>query len=592
MSKRIKWVLATAGGLMLLALAAPYSLGDLGLRGELARSLQARTGLSTSIDGRIVLTLAPAPSLKLDRVSLKDVRSGVDVNAAVLRGRLRLLPLVAGRLEFDSLELSNAEIELDAEALGALAVGGAPNESVPGRIAVTSSRVNIKSAERRDVAIQNVVGAFEWRADSAGATLTASGEWRGERFDLAAFLQSPFALRTGESSATTVTIESRFATLSLNGRIESGLRPQFEGRLALSANAFGNLAQITEIDSRLPFPIARLSATGALKANAQTLSLSDARISIDGNTLEGSLVYSGRDERPLLSATLAADQLSLAPLLTTFPTPLARDRTWSREPIPSSRERPFDLDVRLSVARARYQQIQIQSVGLAIKAQGGQYDISLVDSMIYGGHLKGRISITPAAESVAARANLTFAALDAGSLAGDLFSTKWIGGVLGGQLALESNGSCFEELAQNLDGRLDAAIESGDLIGIDVDQALRRSEKRPLSLPTEVRRGRTSFTKAQISGVIHKGMLDLTEASASGFSLATRVAGGVNVATRSLAVRLTAEQTSVGNVAKTDAAAIAVDLMGQWDDPRFNFDFDGLLRHSDAAAPLLRAWKP
>ena len=52
------------------------------------------------------------------------------------------------------------------------------------------------------------------------------------------------------------------------------------------------------------------------------------------------------------------------------------------------------------------------------------------------------------------------------------------------------------DLAQSLQGRVEASIVNGDIVGIDVDQALRRSDKRPLSAASDFRRGRTSFANS------------------------------------------------------------------------------------------------
>ncbi len=598
MSKRIKWLLATAGVLALLALAAPWSLGDFVLRNEIAHRLQERTGLQTSVEGRIVLTLAPRPALKLEGVSLRDNSGALDVQTGVLRAQLRLLPLIAGRIEFTSLDLSGATISLTepddqrAAAIMARAAESPPLTEPPGRISLGNSTIRLVAGSRSAELFTQVDGAIEWPAAGSPATVSVAGRWRSEPFDLAMWVGDPSAMMRREASPLTLKLDSRTATASLNGRLELGLRPQFEGKAAVSIASLGEALILAGLDVHLPIPIRKISATGVLKATAQSMSLSDARISSDGNSYEGSVVLAGRDARPMLSGTLATDQLQLAPLLAGLPSLVAPDQSWSRDTLPKPVAHQLDLDLRLSASRARYGRIQVQDAGFVVKASEGQIDVSLIDSRSYGGRLKGRLVAAARPAGLGLKLTAGFTGVDAGAIAADLMRDKRIAGSATGQASLEAIGDCADELVQSLEGRIDATIENGDFIGIDLDQALRRNEKRPLSVPAEVRRGRTSFAKAQFAARIKDGVVEFDDAAATGFSLSTHVSGALRLPDRSLTMRLTASQTNIDGSPKPDAPSLSLEIAGSWDDPRLDFDFDSLIRRSNAAAPLLRAVQP
>jgi hypothetical protein len=106
-------------------------------------------------------------------------------------------------------------------------------------------------------------------------------------------------------------------------------------------------------------------------------------------------------------------------------------------------------------------------------------------------------------------------------------------------------------------------------------------------VPLEIRRGRTSFTKAKILARCEGGFLILDQAQASGFNLASNLEGRLSFVERTFALRLSSQQTAQDGSSKPDAQRLLLDLTGPWESPRFDFDFDSLIRRSEAAAPLL-----
>ena len=597
MINRTKWALVTAGVAALLVLAAPWSFGDEALRREVAARLQSRTGLKAAIGGRMVLTLAPRPVLKLERVTLDDERGLISATAATLRAQLRLLPLIAGRIEFSTVDLSDAAIRFDADAIApALAAARNSTASIaaeaPGRLSLSSSTVTISSAARRTERVEHVNGALEWASAFAPASMSISGDWNGGPVQLALWVADPSQLFNPIGSSTTIKLDSRPLTASLNGQLQLDARPQFAGSAAIAVADLGRALESVGFHAELPFPLTQVSATGVLKTGAQGFSLTEARLSADGNAFEGSIAFADAGARTLLSGTLATERLRMAQFLADLPSPIASDNSWSRDNLPKPALRTTDLDLRLSATRIRFPKFQMQDAGLVLKSTEGQLDISLIDARAYGGHLKGRFTEGVGQKGPSAKLTMSVSHLDAGALGGELLRETWLTGDLSGQTTLEGSGDCIEEIVQNLNGRVEATVENGDLIGIDLDQALRRTEKRPLSVPAEIRRGRTSFAKANFFAQIRDGKIEIDDAAAAGFNLATTMSGVLAAPDRTLALRLTANQTNVDGTSRPDAASLVVNLTGSWDDPRFDIDSDTLIRRSDAAAPLLKTSHP
>ncbi len=89
-------------------------------------------------------------------------------------------------------------------------------------------------------------------------------------------------------------------------------------------------------------------------------------------------------------------------------------------------------------------------------------------------------------------------------------------GVAAGEYTLQTSGSSVHAMMQNASGALKASVRNLDIVGVDLERALRRTERRPLSIPTELRTGQTSFASAEIDGKIDNGLFRLSRAIATG----------------------------------------------------------------------------
>jgi AsmA protein len=586
------WGIAGAALAALGALMAPWTLGGATLRDEITAYLARKTGLIASAEGRIVLTLAPWPTVKIEDVALRDTGDRFSLRTRTLKGRVRLLPLIAARIEFATLTFANASIDADLDSLAALTRETSTFSSAswthPGTIDFVASSLRIRRDGRPDARIEGLDAALAWQPGPSSAALTAQGRLNGEGFDVALWIEDPDALGRGRDSAVTLNVGGSLLTASLEGRTQLGPRPQAEGKFAISAPSLREILRRSGWGDDISGLAGKFSATGRLQASPQSLALSEARVSLDSNSFEGGLSLTRGEGRPLLAATLAADRLQLEPFLGGLPRPFLGDFGWSRDPLPKPGLADVDLDLRLSAGSARVRNLTLQDAGFAIKTGDGKLDISLVDSRAYNGRLKGRLVAAAQHEGLSGKLNIAFSHVDAAGLLNGASGQSPLVGDTTGQVALEATGETLADLAQNVQGRIEANILNGDIIGIDVDQALRRSEKRPLSAASEFRRGRTSFAKALFAANVENGKIEILDAQASGFGVATAIAGEFALPERRLALRLASTQADVDGTPKPDGASINVTIAGSFDNPDFDLDFESFIRKSQAAAPLLK----
>jgi len=129
---------------------------------------------------------------------------------------------------------------------------------------------------------------------------------------------------------------------------------------------------------------------------------------------------------------------------------------------------------------------------------------------------------------------------------------------------------------------------NGALAGLNVEQLLRRLERRPLSGGGEFRSGRTPYDKITVALKINQGTVTVDDVKVEGTAVVLALAGSASIPTRELDLKGTAAL-----VAPPKPGAVPFELpfivQGSWDDPIMLPDPEALIRRSGAAAPLLNA---
>lgn len=588
-----RWKWHFVGGLVALGLLFPWPILSDHSRLEIEKHLQQTLGMVARIQGPIAIGLLPRPYIQIRAIRLSDPDKRLNLTTESLNGTLDILPLFGGRLEIADIALDESKLQFDLDSFNFGAIGSIPSASratpqiEPKQISFDNLSLIVTSSNRPQLSFENLNGTFNWRGLDEPVNVQMRGKWQAANASLAFKLDSPNNLRNGLTSSIALEVSSPKLSASFKGETAFGNSPKIDGKLSVSTTSLRDLLAAYDLEPGLPGPLQKFSLTSQIHSNGQTYSLEQASLKADGNIYEGTLALTRRDGRPLLSGTLATDQLTLNPFLSDLPDFLTAEGNWSQNEIRLFDSRTLDLDLRLSASLARLQKIQIKNAGMAIKSTEEQIDFALFDALSGNGHIKGRLNAARHSEGLQLRLNANLQDLESGKVLGDLLRNNPLMGTINGQIMLDTYGRDIASLMQALTGTIDVEIENGDVIGIDLDQALRRSEKRPLSVPLEIRRGRTSFTKAKILARCEGGFLILDQAQASGFNLASNLEGRLSFVERTFALRLSSQQTAQDGSSKPDAQRLLLDLTGPWESPRFDFDFDSLIRRSEAAAPLL-----
>ncbi|MGA2944236.1 MAG: AsmA-like C-terminal region-containing protein, partial [Xanthobacteraceae bacterium] len=248
----------------------------------------------------------------------------------------------------------------------------------------------------------------------------------------------------------------------------------------------------------------------------------------------------------------------------------------------------LNLDLRLSAARIKIAQAELGRTAVAANMRDGKLDITIGEAQAFGGVTKGSIGLAIADSGVEANSHLQFIDVDLESCLREVFGVQKLTGRGNMTLNVDGSGDSVLALTNTLNGTASVNAHSGALVGINVEQLLRRLERRPLSGNGDFRSGRTPFDDLLIDMTIAQGTVSVDKMHVDGPAVRLALNGQASVPMRDLDLKGTATLISTETDNQFELPFV---VQGRWDDPILLPDAQSLIRHSGAAAPLLDAVK-
>jgi len=301
---------------------------------------------------------------------------------------------------------------------------------------------------------------------------------------------------------------------------------------------------------------------------------------------EGAITLS-TDHRTV-QGTLAAEGLDLTPYVSGIHLMAANERRWDQLPIALDGLADFDLDLRLSAASVKIGTAQLARTAVAATMRNGKLDVTIGESQAFDGLARGALGLASIDGGVAVTSHLQFIDVDLAGCLGQLFGIRKLEGRGNLALNIEGSGSSVLAVTNTLKGTASLTAHNGALAGINVEQLLRRLERRPLSGNGDFRTGRTPFDQLALSMKIQEGEISIDDLHLVGPAVRLAVGGQVSVPTRDLDLNGVATLVSGETANEFDLPFV---VQGQWDDPIILPDAQSLIRRSGAAAPLLESIK-
>jgi AsmA protein len=585
-----KRLLALTALLVVVAAAVnPWRLAERSVERFLLTRLSAQLGLKVTGVGDGAFALLPTP-----RVAANDVRvtlpGAFEARIPRIRGEIRLLALLAGRLEFDSLTLHAPQVDLrlaDGEPdplRWLLAAAPAEARATPRIIVRDGGALFLRGESGIVSTVRDLAGEAAARETGAAWEITGSASWRGERLAFALASNSP-----ARATAPMLRVRADIANLEFTAlRRPSAATPAgaLEGQFSFSTTSLARVAGWIGTGLSVGLPLGATEIAGRMALSPDKADVRSAAVTIGADTLEGAFSWQKRDGRWRMSGTFAGRSLDIArPGSGVTLEPFSGLDLQSTQSIESAVLLSHDLDLRLSVQRLRIGALTLGDVAAQVMGNGERLDLSIANAAFYRGVLRGRATLDRAETGLELRAQAAAERVDLAQLSGDIFDSRRVTGQGAAQIAFEAQGRSMADLVGSLQGRLSANARNGDFAGTNLTDAMRRIERQPLAVARDWRGGRTAFEQFSLGGVLAGGVLELTEGAANGAAYRLSMGGRVSLPDRIVSL--------TGSVLSANAASVVpFDIAGPLGDPMVSVNPRGLIERSGAVQPFLERRAP
>ena len=572
------------------------------VRAKVLSEIRAVTGLNPTLRGRVSVSLFPS-----GRVSFADVMLGPAdkpaLTAEKLTARLRFFPLLIGKVEIADVALDRPTIMVDVEPDGhsnwsglihALAVSQKPNAqrtAAFSEMRIDRGTVVVRDPHRKLAeTIDDVQFSLAWPSISTSFGATGRFIWHDEPVDATLTLGDFAAALAGKRTG----IKVRLAGASLKGAFEGtmSLDPTLKIQGTLAADT-GSLRDAMIWIGQKPLPgggFGRFAIKAKTDVTGSTIGLSNVNVELDGNTAEGVLTFA-TEGRETVQGTLAADTLDLTPYVSTARLLATNQHEWSGSRISFDGLSGLDLDLRLSAAKVVIANAKLGRTAIGANLRNGNLVITVGEAQAYGGVIKGSLTLANVDSGVDVKSQLQFSGVDLQPCLDQLFGLRRLEGTGNMTLAVDGSGASVLAVTRSMSGSATLTGEKGALVGLNVEQLLRRLERRPLSGRGEFRTGSTPFDKLAVALKIVHGKANVQDMKISGPTVTVALAGSASIPERDLDLTGTATLVVDKSDDKTNTKPFELPFIvqGSWDDPIMLPVADALLRRSGAAAPLLNA---
>src|SRR3954463_4935069 len=530
------------------------------LRQAVEAQIRDVTGLDLVVSGAIDVSVFPGSYVSFHDVGLKgggttDPALRVDV----LTANLRLLPLLLRRFEIADVMMLRPHIRVVRDGNGesnwtpfidtiaSTTKPGAENQLSFSEIRIQDGVLTYQDAANRvSETLGDIDLSLAWPSISRSFAATGQFDWRGERVDGSISASDFVAALSGDRSGLKARLASAPLKLAFDGSVANRTSMMMEGTVTVDSmslrNALRWMGQMT--------PGSGGVGRFALKARANvvgaSIALTNVNVELDGNVAEGVMTFANNG-RQAMQATLAADALDFTPYISTFRLLASGQRDWNRQLFDLTSLSTTDLDMRLSAARVTVGGTKLGRTAVGANLRGGALALSVGEAQIYGGIAKGSFGIARSDAVADVKAQFQFTDVDLQACASELFGITKLSGRGNLNVSLVASGASPFGLAQSLDGTASLTGHDGAISGFNVEQLLKRLERRPLSGGGNFRNGSTPYDNLTIAVRFADGIATAEDIRVEGPAARITLTGTASVPAREYDMKGVASLTAAPN---------------------------------------------
>ncbi len=576
MRRAVAWGLALA---LIVAMAAcgfmRWPLSAVKVGDSLNAAFGASPRLHWSAPGAASFSALPWPSVRIVDARLDDAYGVNLFSAPAARLNLSLIELLRGRLIPTGATLVSPTVTVDVDRppfAGAAGESTGP-ASVAGALAPLTSLsfsngvLRLVSAKRGvDTLIDNVRGRVDGLTIGDQLRFNLSAVWRNTPISVAGALNDPETAANGAPSPLVFGLDSPLVKLAFGGALGLGDKPSAEGDLTASVPSIAALAAFLNMKPPPVLAANDIAITAKVKGAPHSLTLGDATLTSAGQTVEGALAIDDAGERPAVSGTLAAETLALRPLLGPPERVFDPSGAWSAKPFAFGALRSFDLDLRLSAAHLDVYGLPLADTAASVIVADGKLNMTLIEATAYGGRVQGEAAVAATGRGVQMSARGELADADLGAAIAEFGQPVMTGGG-GGRFAVEASGTTPAAAIASLTGTASLEAANGSILGVNLEEALRRARHRTIDIDRDLRLGGTGFDKLDVSLALTNGRARVERGVMTSHGVTAELDGLIDLAAQSWALRVNAVQTDAAGEKSQDADHLTLDVAGPWSAP-------------------------
>ncbi len=569
MKKLLKFVLGTAGVLLVLAIALvvvlPFVFDPNDHKQSISEAVQSSMGREVRLDGEIKWSVFPHVALSFRDVKLANeagFKGEYMVEMTELSAQVKLLPLLRKEIKVGTVSLVKPHINLQVAKSGqsnwqgmldALNAGDSPSQSAGG-----SSDLQIRGIEVVDGLINYTDRAAGMEVALSGvqfqsSELTADKE---STIDIQAHVAMPNEGLNGDLDVNFVLhnalndqgMRIHFNTLQFDGRLSAASKLPLQiaadepgtldlaketlaferlsaslGPMAISTSLAGqNVTSDMALSGSLelnPFDLDEfLSALDAPLVNEANNELSgQAKWSLKGGQLSINDLSVNLDEYALKGAVNIND---LSQMKGTFD--LSMDAFDANPYIPQSNDANTKgqtgpgaaldygrLNGRVAIGQLKFAGLTLDNITLNLATQGPDFSVQPLEADFYQGLIKTEIKLKPQQKNNRLHVSHRMADIQAGGMLTDLMGSEYMTGLgqLNADLSIDEPFS--ERPFKTAHGQLHYRLTDGDIVGIDVFDIIQKS----LSLlgnqeaVSQTKELKTAFGLMEVDASVEQGVL-------------------------------------------------------------------------------------
>jgi AsmA protein len=595
-------IAALLGVAMIGLLGTSWFLNRDALRQAVEAQIRAVTGLDLVINGAIDVSVFPGSYVSFHDVGLKgggttDPALRVDV----LTANLRLLPLLLRRFEIADVMMLRPLIRVVrdgngesnwtpfVETIARTMTPGAENQVSFSEIRIQDGVLNYEDATNH---VSEVLGDIDlslaWPSISRSFAATGQFDWRGERVDGSISAADFVAMLSGDRSGLKARLASAPLKLAFDGTVANRTSMMMEGTVTIDSLSLRNALRWMGQSVPGGGGFGRFALKARANVVGASVALTNVNVELDGNVAEGVMTVANNG-RQTLQATLAAGALDFTPYISTFRMLASGARDWNRQLFDLNALSTTDLDMRLSAAKVTVGATRLGRTAFGANLRGGALALSVGEAQVYGGIAKGSFGIARSDAIADVKAQFQFTDVDLQACASELFGINKLSGRGNLNVSLVASGASPFGLASSIDGTATLTGHDGAIAGFNVEQLLKRLERRPLSGGGNFRSGSTPYDNLTVSVKFNDGVAVAEDIRLESATTRLTLTGTASVPTREYDLKGVASLTSAPNAPPGFDLPFVV--QGPWDDPLVFPDPDSLIRRSPGASQLLDSLK-